>query len=810
MEKRSRHVVFIGLVGSLLIITAVAAGTLYRLITKSLPDIEGNAALADLSAEVEVFRDPAGFPHILASSEYDAYVAAGYVHAQDRLWQMDVLRRYGQGRLAEILGPEALPIDRLMRTIGLHHIADSLMKSVSPQTRRVLDAYCAGVNAFLRDHEGSYPIEFDILQYDPEPWLPVHSLIVTRLMGWELALSWWTDLVMGDLVARFGEEKARTFFPTSDGEAVILPPHIATVTNGVLLRDGLLASQRLLGRPGSAIGSNSWTVDSAHAMRGKPLLANDPHLLYMQPARWYVMHLQAPGLNVAGVTVPGAPAVVIGHNEYIAWGMTNVMADDVDFFIEEVRERDSTYRIGERILPLAVRTDSIFVRDSLPVVMQVQETVHGPIISTVHPQEGRIRKPSRFAAQPSVSMRWAGQDASDEILALYQLNHATDWTGFLDALQHFGVPSQNFVYADIHGNIGYTAAGHIPLRRTGISPQLPNPGNSVLQPWLGYIPFDELPRTFNPPSGKIATANNRIVEESPWHISSLWESDSRYMRIRQMLEQQPSFTANDFSLMQMDVQSVYAGTIRDIMVEALRRWPTRPVLLTRVMNLLARWDCRMSISSVEASIYNVAYVHLLRGTFADELDSALFDHFVFLSNVPTRVLPRLLQDTGTTIFDNIRTPGVETRQHILIRSVTEAVNELRARFGPDMARWQWGEMHTVEFRHPLGAISPLDRIFNVGPFSVGGNNTTVNNGEFSLADPFDASVGPSMRFVADLASPDSSYIILTTGQSGQPFSPHYADHSALWQSGATHRLVLNTNAIRRSGWKRLLLQPAGS
>jgi penicillin amidase len=809
MEIARKKIVLFGTLGTLIILLVVGAVLLSYLMQKSLPEQEGTMDVAGLSAEVEVWRDEVGVPHILAASEYDAYISAGYVHAQDRLWQMDLLRRYGSGRLAEIFGSRALPTDRLMRTIGIHRLADSLLQTVSPQTRRILDAYTLGVNTCIEDLDGRYPVEFDLLQYEPEPWDAAHSLIIARLMGWELALSWWVDLTLGELVSRLGEERAQEFFPGyPDDAAVIVPPAVpATRQAAALLRDGLLAAQGLFGSPGSAIGSNSWVIDSSHATAGAVLLANDPHLLHMQPARWYIMHLSAPGLNVAGVSFPGVPGIVIGHNEHIAWGMTNIMADDVDFFVEQINYRDSTYMLAGKVLPLEVRTDSIFVRDSLPDVIQVYGTRHGPVISGVYPRKGVIRKPGRFEEPPSVTMRWAGQDASDEILALYRLNHASSWDDMLQALTTFGVPGQNFIYGDVKGNIGYTAAGRIPIRSGGVSPQLPNDGSSVVDPWLGYVPFEQLPRVYNPPGGMIATANNKTVRSFPWHISSLWESDARISRIHQMLSEQPTFSAEDFMLMQMDVQSVAADTIRDAMVDALRNWPSRPVLLTRVMNRLAAWDCRMHVSSIDAAIYNASYVRLLRNTFGDEMDSTLFDNYVFLSNIPTRVLPRLLHDTSTAVFDDIRTPGRESRQHILILSITQAIGELRQRFGANMSQWEWGEMHAVWFKHPLGDVAPLDRIFNIGPIPAGGNNTTVNNGEFSFANPYDAAVGPSMRFVADMASPDSSYIIITTGQSGQPFSDHYADQAVLWQSGAMHRLILRTDAIRRSAWPRLLLRP---
>ncbi len=807
--RRNKRIIIAGIGGALVILVIIGALGLYHMMTKSLPVTEGERALPGISAEVQVVRDPAGIPHILAASEYDAYVAAGYVHAQDRLWQMDMARRYGMGRLAEVLGAEAVPVDRLMRTVGIPALADSLFQHISPQSRRILEAYTRGVNACIREMDGRYPLEFDLLQYAPEEWTPVHSLIVARLMGWELALSWWVDLTLGELVQKLGAEKAETLFPTYPEDApVILPPDYApALAIGDGMRDALIAAQRLSGSPGSAIGSNSWVVTRDRSARGTALLASDPHLLYMQPARWYIMHMNAPRLNVAGVTIPGAPGIVIGNNERIAWGMTNLMADDVDFFIEDVNYRDSTYRIDGRSYPLGVRTDSIFVKDSLPVVMSVYSTIHGPIITDVYPQKGVLRKPDRFAAAPSVSMRWAGQETSDEILALYRLNHAGNWKEFLAGLSLFGVPAQNFTYGDVEGNIGYAAAGFVPLRVPGISPQLPNDGTTVPQPWRGMIPFAELPRSYNPPGNVLATANNRVVESFPYHISSLWEGDGRIRRIQQLLRDQPRFSATDFKLMQMDVLSVSADTVRDAIVDALREWPGRPVLLTRVMNMLSKWDCRMHVSSVEASIFNVAYVRLLHNTFEDEMDSTLFRNYVFLSNIPTRVFPRLLADTATTIFDDVRTPRRETRQHILIKSVTEAVMQLRREFGADMQGWAWGELHQVTFRHLLGSVAPLNSIFNVGPYAAGGNNTTVNNGEFSFTEPYAAAIGPSMRYVADLASPDSSYIILTTGQSGQVFSEHYADHTALWQSGGLHRLIIDRQAILHAPWKHLLLRP---
>jgi penicillin amidase len=403
-------------------------------------------------------------------------------------------------------------------------------------------------------------------------------------------------------------------------------------------------------------------------------------------------------------------------------------------------------------------------------------------------------------------MRWTGTEFSDELLAMYRVAHASSWAAFSGAMESFGVPGQNCLYADVGGNIGFQTAGLIPVRQNG-SPVLPHDGSAGEGAWRSFIPYRELPSDLNPTEGFIATANNRIEKHYPYHISSLWESESRITRILQLLGEQKRFSSDDFRVMQMDVLSPYAGSVRDAIVEAVRSLPRRNVELTRAMNRLARWDLRMNPSSVEASIFNSAWVHLVRNTLRDEMDSVLFDNYVFLSNLPTRIIPKLLADTSTTWFDDVRTPRIETRREILVRSLADALAELHTHFGPDISTWRWGALHTVEFRHPLGEIRPLGQLLNVGPISIGGNNTTVNNGEYMITDPYAATIGPSMRFVADMAVPDTAYFILPAGQSGQPLSPHYADQTAMWQIGAFHPLLMNVETVRHAGWKHLVLTP---
>jgi len=789
-----------------LIVIASAVYTLDVIVMKSLPQTDGTMHIAGLSSTVDVYRDKRGVPHVLASNEYDMYFTQGFVHAQDRLWQMDLMRRYGQGRLSEIVGSKALPADRLMRTLGMARRADSLYRSLSQQSRNILFAYTAGVNACIEKMKGKYPLEFDMLQYRPEPWKPEHSILIARLMGWELALSWWSDITLSDVVKTVGEVKARQAFPPSlDERPMLQAGGVATVGSsaGRGFQQAFLDARTLMHIDGSSIGSNGWVVTRSKSLTGLPLLANDTHLMLMQPTRWYLIHLSCPSLNVAGVSLPGTPSVVIGQNRNIAWGLTNLMADDVDFYYEHVNYRDSTYMYKGAIHQLQVRIDSIFVKDSLAVAFPVYETVHGPIINFITPRKAK----AAWEVQDStLSVRWTGFEKSDETRTFYNINHATTWSRFTAALQDFGTPAQNFLYADRSGNIGYAVGGIIPLRENDAA-MMPSSGSSGANEWRGFIRSDQLPREYNPPEDMLATANNAVARSTPYFISHLWESESRITRIREMLNEETSFAAEDFRLMQMDVQSSNAGCIRDAFVHALLKLPHRNCELTRVLNLLAQWNLRMPPASVPAAIFNVAWRHLVEETFRDEMGDELFRNYVTISNIPARVMPRLLADTSTTWFDNVRTPRIESRDDILRKSVMLAMLELSRKFGPAIEKWKWGALHFVTLKHPLGSSKNTPRLFNIGPLVTGGNNTTVNNSEYSLNDPFEAVIGASMRMIVDLAAPDICYVVLAGGQSGQPLSPHYADQAVLWQSGGYHQLILAPNMIRRSKWPCLTLSP---
>lgn len=804
MTKKKK--IIIGSVGTFFLLACVMTIALYYILSKSLPQTKGKLKVEGITASVEVVRDEIGIPHIVAQNEYDLYFASGFVTAQDRLWQMDLTRRYGEGRLSEIFGSRTVPVDKFMRTIGFKKIAASLYHSVSQQTRNILDAYTKGVNACIADMNNQYPVEFDILRYSPEPWQPEDCLLVTRLMGWELSFSWWVDLTLGDLIQTFGEQKASEIFPTDDPDSpTILSACLRYSTNATrnFCMDYLTAHE-FLQMKGSAIGSNSWVVTRQKSMTGLPILANDPHLILMQPSRLYLMHLSSPGTNVAGATIPGSPGIIIGHNDSIAWGLTNVMADDVDFYIERLSNHDSTYEYNGKILSVMRRVDSIFVKDTMAIPFMIRSTHHGPIISRNYLPDDILQREPRSDA---ISLRWTGFETTDETLAMYKVNHSSSFKEFHEALQTFGLPAQNFIYADHSGNIGYVCAGLFPLRSVQ-SAILPSAGWQSTNEWQGFISFEKLPQVYNPPENFIATANNKPTGRFPYYLSNLWMGDSRIKRINEMLKEQNIFAYNDFRLMQMDLQSPYVREITLSFVDALRRDSTRSTELTKVLNYLSQWDYRMYSSSVAAAIYSVAYQHLLEETFKDEMGETLFKQYVYLSNIPIRVIPKLLKaDTSSTWFDDVHTPQIESCDDIVRRSIQLAYYDLKEKFGTNMNAWTWGKLHQVTFKHPIGEISPFDRLFNVGPFEVGGDNTTLNISEHSFISPYSVIVGPAMRMIVNLASLDTCSVILSTGQSGQPLSKFYSNQTVFWLNGAYHPFITNVGTIRRMEWDQLTLQP---
>jgi penicillin amidase len=556
-----------------------------------------------------------------------------------------------------------------------------------------------------------------------------------------------------------------------------------------------------VGAPGFSGGSNAWVVAGAKSVTGKPLLANDPHLILTAPARWYELHVVAPGLDVAGASLAGVPFVVIGRNRQIAWGVTNAMLDDEDFYVEEVDsvEHPTQYRFNGRWLPVRQKVDTILVKGGEPVFLTIYRTHRGPIVNRFEP-----------AAQFStalISMRWTGQEVSNEAKAFYLINKATNWKEFREALRHFALPAQNFVYADVDGNIGYRTGGILPLRKVK-GPTLPYPGWTDEFDWRGFVPFERMPELFNPPEGIIATANNKIVADSyPYHISHHWEPPWRAERINELLRAQEQFSAEDFQRMQADVESPHARDIVPLILQAYQKSDSLPQQTSEALTYLRNWDYRMTKDDVATSIFQSFVVRVVRNTFEDEMGERLLALYDTLASIPLTVTTRLLKEGTSSWFDNVHTPQRETRDDIIRQSLDEALNDLKASLGGELKEWRWGRLHKVEFSHVFGDVPVLRPIFTVGPFQTPGSHSTIWKGDFRLAKPFVNHVGPSTRQIFDLADPNNTRAVTPPGQSGQVYHKHYDDQIPLWLDGGYRRMPMDRELIERHSNDHLILRP---
>ncbi len=571
-------ILILGIAGTL-IVALVAALLFFRhLVVKSFPVTGGTVAAAGLRSPVDVYRDQYGIPHIMAAGTDDLMFATGYVHAQDRLWQMDVMRRAGEGRLSELFGEKTLAMDKMFRMVGLARTAAAIEPELDPVSRDALASYAAGVNAFITSHHGEYPAEFDMLGYEPEPWTVRHSIIVTRLIAWELALSWWTDITYGAIAARVPEAKLRAALPDyPDSVRVTVPSGGRRPRAGDLpeMFSAALSYRTMFGSGGVGGGSNAWAVNAGRSETGYPLLANDPHLAMPQPSRWYLMHLSSGGRDVSGVTIPGIPVVVIGHNGALAWGLTNAMLDDADFYEEKPDPaKPDHYLHAGKSLPMELRTETIFIGGSDSVEFTVRSTIHGPVVNDVHPvTTGDTARPAGAAMAP-LAMRWTGAELSDEVRGFLLMNNADDIREFEEGLSYLTVPGQAVVYADTAGNVAYWTTGKVPVRSTRYHPMLPLPGWTGDAEWKGFVGFRDLPRLVNPPDGMIACANQKISDDAyPWYLSSLWEPPSRIVRIRELLQGAAQFTADDFKRMQQDVTSPHARELTGLLLRVAARAP---------------------------------------------------------------------------------------------------------------------------------------------------------------------------------------------------------------------------------------------
>ncbi len=775
----------------------------HRIIKKSYPKITGEIQLNGLKSEVNIFRDEFGIPYIEAQNEEDLFFALGFVHAQDRLFQMDITRRAGMGRLAEILGPQALEFDLVFRTVGFNELAKKLYENSSNESKTICKAYSKGINSYIEKNAGNFSIEFDLLDYQPEKWEPYQVYLIARLIAWELNLGWWVDVVYSQIQNKLPIEKLNQLIPDYPFNAPTIIHELQTAeikklksnlhrisssnnyseTSLQILNEFLETNIKLrnfLGMNISYSGSNSWAISSKLSASGKPILANDPHLMYSTPSKWYIVSLNSPTLKVSGVTIPGSPSIVIGKNQRIAWGLTNLMLDDCDFFVEKIDSAGSKYFVDGSWKDLKVVKDTIRVKDSADVIIEIKYSHRGPLIQSAN----------KFLSQSNVnqdiSMQWTGYELSDELLAFYKINKAKDYKEFKEALKFFNCPAQNFLCADIDGNIFYKPSGKIPLRNYS-NYLLPLDGTTSTNDWSKYLSFDELPETLNPEQGFIATNNNPPTRALINLIGNLWEPSSRTERIQELLKSKKQFSINDFKRFQNDVVSPYARDISTIIVNAFDGVEIKNKNLASSISLFKNWNGELRKFDPASTIYSVFLTKLMHNTFSDELGEDLYKQFLFVGNVPLRVIYKLVHENisdSISLFDNIHTSQIETKHEIVRESLAETIKELEKLFGTDLQEWQWGKIHSVKFHHLFsGRNTIIDHLINIGPYPIGGDQTTLLNTSFKYYEPFENYLGPSMRQIVDLSRIDSSLIIIPTGQSEHIGHENYKDQTLKWLNG---------------------------
>ncbi len=808
----------IGILSSILVIVIIGGYIFYQMLNTSLPVYEGTLRASGLKENVEVYFDSMAVPYIFAQNDEDAAFTLGFLHAQERMFSMDMMRRAGEGRLSEIFGEETVPFDKMLKTVGIYRTAQMIKNKMNPEVLNLLEAYSEGVNLYIAEKKNKYTFEFDVLDYQPYEWTPEHSIIVIRMIAWELNLSWWTDLAFTELVQKLGEEKVKEVLPGYPENApTIIPEEIKTFSK---INRSLIETDKsfrnFMGMNGTHIGSNSWVVNSAMSGSGKPIIANDPHLAFSAPGIWYAAVIKSPEWNAAGVTLPGVPGVVIGKNENISWTLTNIMSDDTDFYYETFDTSGTKYLQNGKWNDLIIIEDTIQVKDSDVVPLTIKLTHSGPIISEIHPYTFVFNNKER--KYPMISMRWLGNELSDETDAFVGINKAKNWSEFVESIHKFNVPGQNFVYADNDGNIGYVFGGALPIREVNSTSFVFDGSNSKYD-WKGFVNKNELPAIFNPKNNFIASANNKPAKDFKYHISNLWEPPSRIERITELLNFRQKHSAEDFMRYQYDITSPYARQITTYILNAFEKIKVTDKNLKQTLELLSDWNFEMNKFSQAPTIFLTFFKKLLRNIYYDEMGSDLFNQYVFLANVPYRNILELLEKNNSNWFDDINTEKRESRDEIIRKSISDALTYLEKNISTDLKEWQWGTLHKVTFKHPFSGNSGLlDGLIDIGPYSLGGDGTTIFNTEYSFSEsieeypgfrhnPFENELGPSMRFIYDFAKPEEFFLILTTGQSGNVMSDHYSDMTRMWLEGKYMKIKTDDLSIKKPTKSLLILSP---
>ncbi|TDW91146.1 penicillin amidase [Kribbella sp. VKM Ac-2566] len=811
----------------------VIAGTVVFVVRHSFPTYDGTIELDGLDAEVSVVRDTNGIPQIYADTPADLFAAQGYVHAQDRFFEMDFRRHVTSGRLSELFGKTALETDKFVRTLGWRRVAEKELPLLSPTTRQYLDDYARGVNAYLTKHSGSaLSLEYAVLSlqpggpknYTPEPWTAADSLSWLKAMAWDLGGNLDEEVTRTKLLAAMSARNVESLYPQypydrnqpilsagsvgRDGKFTTSP--VSTEVRRSMLTQDLLKSldsvqkvakglPELLGQ-GDGVGSNSWVVSGDHTTTGKPLLANDPHLGATMPGIWTQVGLHCNNVgktcpfDVSGFSFSGLPGVVIGHNNAISWGFTNLDPDVQDLYLERIEGNNVLYNNKWRAMATREETFKVAGQDE-PVKITVRETRHGPLISDVDEDERKVGESAaaqaKYPTAYGVALQWTALNPGRTADALFAINTAQNWTQFRAAAQQFQVPSQNLVYADTDGHIGYQAPGLIPIRTTGRG-DWPVPGWDPKYAWKGYVPFDALPSEFDPADGIIVTANQAVVPNTyTYYLTNSWDYGYRSQQILDRIKAAGKLDANAMASIQLDTKSKAA----EMLVPYLLRISIDDAFDKQGQDVLRNWDFTQPPDSAAAAYFNVVWRNLLALTFHDQLPE---DTWPDGGSRWFEVIHTLIGQQNSGWWDNIGTPQRESRDDILREALINARTEITQKMAREPANWQWGRLHKLTLTNQtLGksGIGAVEKIFNRGPYELGGGTSIVDATGWDAAKGYDVTATPSMRMVVDLSDFDKSRWVNLTGVSGHAFSSNYTDQTDLWVKGETLQWAYTKGAV---------------
>jgi len=831
---------FLFLIGTVcLLLVLLLLNTAERMAYREPPALDD---LPGLEAEVEVVRDGAGTWHIRGENWEDVLRAQGWMHARERMWQMELGRLAGRGRLSELFGALALPADRVMRTLGLDRAAEKQVAGLPQDVRERLQAYADGVSAWLISKSCRLPLELVVLGWEPEPWSLEDSAIQVGLMGLTLSSNWAQEAVRASLEARFSADDVALLLPDFDKEAFIadgtapdeidrgdaLPDIHTTPKQWALVAGGISSLREFLGLPTGGVGSNAWAVSGDHTRSGKPLLANDPHLGVQIPTLWISGGLHIPGRDLVGVSLPGLPSVIIGRTNAFAWGFTNTMADNQDLYLERPVEDDpDSYWFMDRQIPFEVRREIIQVRRAEPETLTVRSTLHGPVINDVLTQmlhgteevvdaiegggSGGSTQVSRqnvddwVKDSPPITLRWVTLEGGGELISLARILEARDWHDIRQLFSTFLSPGQNIVYADTTGSIAWQFTGAIPVRR-GWDGSMPVPGWTGQYEWDGYVPFADLPHAEDPGSGLIVTANHRPLPlGSELFLGRWWIPPWRARQIVIRLAGTSDHTVETFEAIQRDVRSLAAlevvGTLTNLSAPGTRT--------VQAMTALLKWDGQLSRRG-PGVLYEMFIARFFDEVLLDELgERGLKDYRVLLEFYEGRipVIVRLLDTPDAPWWDDVRSAAAEGPSEIVERIWERVWQEATGLFGPDPDSWEWGELHQLVLRHPMARFWPLTSLMNRGPIGLSGDNDTIFNTGSSYNDPYGITVSSSWRHIVDLSAPVSARSILPVGNAGHPLSPHYADLLEEWAEGRTRPSATTWDEVMAGAVRTMRLRP---